>query len=322
MSYEYSREDHEDYNEDEDYEDYDEDYDEDGPLEGQVEGPVYYDYGTPPAYVIIGHGKERQVNGEHDLKYRVANEKLSFIAESGEVAYHDVIEIVKGLSSDLNAYTDFSREDGVYIDIDVSYEPEVELGGLYLMYRGQIQDIWTLENGPDTLSTLVKYVVDNHDDIMETFLEDSYFQENYPKPEIRIWCLTCRAPYVQGEEIRREPVYNPPYEEDPWYNNDGGADYHIERQRWVNGDGYKPYEPYQLNRLKLPLNANDNYENNRNNVNYGNNVNNGYGNGTHSLWGGSRKSTKRKRYKKRMKKTLKRSMKKNMKKRKKSMKRI
>jgi hypothetical protein len=307
MSYEYSREDdYEDYNEDEDYEDY-ENYDEDeeGPVEGQVEGPVYYEYGTPPAYVIIGHGKERQVNGEHDLKYRVANEKLSFIAESGEVAYHDVTEIVKGLTSDLDAYTDFSREDGVYIDIDVSYEPEVELGGLYLMYRGQIQDIWTLENEAMPVSTLVQYVVDNHDNIMDTFLEDGYYQENYPKPEIRIWCLTCRVHYVQGEETRREPVYDPPYEEDPWYNNDGGADYHRERQRWVNGDGYKPYHPYQLNRLTHPLNANDNY------------VNNGYGkgNGTHSVWGGSRKSIKRKRYKKRMKKTLKSTTKKTTKKR-------
>lgn len=273
----------------------------------------YIPYNSPPAYVIIGHGKERKVGGQvdgnddgnDDWKEPVGEEHLSFVVDSGDVAYHDVIEIVRKLSSNLNYYVDFSRDDGEYIDIDVSYDPEFELGGIYLMYRGKIEDILTLENEEVmTVSTLVEHVVENHTKIMEKYLYDNYFPKRYPIPEIRIWCLTCREHYVKAEERRREPVYENQVEEDEWYNNNAGAEFNLERKRWVNGDGNEPYEPYQLNRLKLPMN---NFGNNDNNYNYGNNINYSYGkgNGTHSLWGGSRKSTKRKRYKKRMKKTMK-----------------
>ena len=70
---------------------------------------------SPPAYVIIGHGKERQVDGHDDLKHRLDNEQLSFLVKSGEIADHDVIEIVRELSSDLNAYKDFSKKNGYYL---------------------------------------------------------------------------------------------------------------------------------------------------------------------------------------------------------------
>lgn len=257
-----------------------------------------YGYNSPPAYVIIGHGKERKVNGYDDVKYRLENEILSFIVESGVIADHDVTEIVKGLSSDLNTYTDFSKEDGEYIDIDISYEPELELGGLYLMYRGTIQDIWTLENGPDTLSRLVEHVVDNHDEIMDTFLEENHFSKKYPKPEIRIWCLTCRVPFDRDPEGRREPVYEYPNDEE-WYNNDAVTNFNRERQRWVNGNGNEPYESYQLTQLKLPINnyGDNGYVNGY--VNGYDNVNDGYdqnGNDPHYRWGG--KSIKRKKSKK------------------------
>jgi hypothetical protein len=265
----------------------------------------YIPYNSPPSYVIIGHGKERkvdgQVDGNDDWKEPVGEEHLSFVVDSGDVAYHDVIEIVRKLSSNLNYYVDFSRDDGEYIDIDVSYDPEFELGGLYLMYRGKIEDIWTLENEEVmTVSTLVEHVVENHTKIMEKYLYDNYFPKRYPIPEIRIWCLTCREHYVKEEERRIEPVSENQVEEDEWYNNNAGAEFNLARQRWVNGDGNESYEPYQLTRLKLPMNnfgnnGNSNYENG--NYSYGQN---GYGkgNGTHSFWGGLRKIYKKKKTKK------------------------
>jgi len=237
---------------------------------------------SPPAYVIIGHGKERKVKGHDDLKHRLDNEQLSFLVKSGEIADHDVIEIVRRLSSDLNAYRDFSKKNGEYIDIDVLYDPEVKLGGLYLMYRGKIQDILTLEDGGKTVSELVKHAVDEHMNIMETFLKDKHFPKKYPIPEIRIWCLTCRAPFhKKDQERRREPVHE--YEEESWHNNDAGVDFNRARERWERGDGNEPYDLNANELLKLPIN------------NHGNN-----GTGAAELYGGVRKSKKKKKTKKRI----------------------
>jgi hypothetical protein len=111
---------------------------------------------------------------------------------------------------------------------------------------------------------------------MDTFLEENHFSKKYPKPEIRIWCLTCRAPFHKKEERRREPVRKVTHEEESWHNNDEGAVFNRERERRERGDGNEPYD----------LNANELRKNPINN--YGNN-----GTGAAELYGGVRKSKRK-----------------------------